>query len=105
VGAKCRNRRVNFAANSPLPAGGSALAAAVRPADQCARTGIHHDCLRAAHAVRPLRYSLDGVAAAPEFAEATGGADRAETMEMLDRLNRLLGELDRLTAQLHPEVN
>lgn len=39
------------------------------------------------------------------FAEATGGADRTEVMELFDRLNGLLGELDRLTAQLHPDVN
>jgi hypothetical protein len=39
------------------------------------------------------------------FAEATEGADRAETMQLLDQLNHLLGELDQLTAQLHPDVN
>ena len=39
------------------------------------------------------------------FAEATGGTDRTEAMDLLDRLNGLLGELDRLTAQLHPDVN
>jgi len=39
------------------------------------------------------------------FAEATGGADRAETMGLLERLNHVLAELDTLTAGLHPEVN
>jgi hypothetical protein len=39
------------------------------------------------------------------FAEATDGADRTETMAMLEKLNELLAELDKLTAQLHPDVN
>jgi len=39
------------------------------------------------------------------FAEASDGADRAASMELLDRLNGLLAELDKLTSQLHPDVN
>ncbi len=39
------------------------------------------------------------------FAEATEGSDRSELMELLERLNHLLGELDKVTAQLHPDVN
>jgi hypothetical protein len=39
------------------------------------------------------------------FADATGGADRAETMELLARLDALLAGVDKVTAQLHPDVN
>lgn len=39
------------------------------------------------------------------FAEATGGIDRTEANELLERLDHLLGELDKLTGQLHPDVN
>jgi hypothetical protein len=39
------------------------------------------------------------------FAEATEGSDRAELMELLDKLTQLLGELDQVTARLHPDVN
>ena len=39
------------------------------------------------------------------FPEAAGGTNRTEAMELLDRLNSLLGELNRLTGQLHPDVN
>ena len=34
------------------------------------------------------------------FADATGGADRAELMELLDRLTGMLAELDELTTQI-----
>jgi hypothetical protein len=39
------------------------------------------------------------------FAEATGGADRAEVMDLLEKLDRLLAETDKIIAQLHPDVN
>ena len=39
------------------------------------------------------------------FAESTDGADRTETLELLEQLNHLLAELDKVTAQLHPDVN
>ena len=39
------------------------------------------------------------------FAEATGGADRPESDELLARLTSLLAELDKVTAQLHPDVS
>jgi hypothetical protein len=57
---------------------------------------------RDSEGMRQLQQYLDEIKDFDEasFAEATGGADRAEAMELLDRLNRLLGELDTLTAQL-----
>ena len=39
------------------------------------------------------------------FAETTDGADRAEMTALLVQLNHMLAELDKITAQLHPDVN
>lgn len=41
------------------------------------------------------------------FAEATGGVDRAEAMDLLERLRHLLAETDRLTEELeqHPDAD
>lgn len=57
--------------------------------------------------MRDLQHYLDEIKDLDDapFAEATGGADRAESMQLLERLNGLLAELDRVTAQLHPDVN
>jgi hypothetical protein len=62
---------------------------------------------RDSQGMRDLQQFLDGIKDADDvaFAEATGGADRTDAMELFDRLNRLLAELGKLTAQLHPDVN
>ena len=62
---------------------------------------------RDSEGLRGLQQFLDEVKGLDDdaFAQATGVTDRAEAMALLDRLTRLLGELDQLTAQLHPDVN
>ena len=62
---------------------------------------------RDADGMRGLQGYLDSIKDLDDdaFAEATGGADRAESMELLESLNKLLSELDQLTSQLHPDVN
>ncbi|HLB24455.1 MAG TPA: hypothetical protein VJP07_10200 [Dehalococcoidia bacterium] len=62
---------------------------------------------RDSQGMRDLQGFLDSIRDLDDdaFAEATEGADRAELMELLERLNSLLGELDKLTAQLHPDVH
>lgn len=62
---------------------------------------------RDADGIRGLQGYLDEIKDFNDaaFAEATGGADRAETMELLTRLNILLADVDKVTAQLHPDAN
>jgi hypothetical protein len=64
---------------------------------------------RDAEGMRGLQGFLDQIKDLDDaaFAEATGGVDRAEAMELLDRLTRLLAETDRLTAELeqHPDAD
>jgi hypothetical protein len=38
-----------------------------------------------------------------QFDEVTGGTDRAEAMELLDRLNTLLSEMDGVIEQIHED--
>jgi len=62
---------------------------------------------RDADGMRGLQRYLDEIKDFDDaaFTEATGGADRAESMELLDRLNKLLAELDELTAEVRPDVD
>jgi hypothetical protein len=39
------------------------------------------------------------------FAEATGGTDRAEAMALLAKLTQLIDDLEKLTAELRPDVD
>jgi hypothetical protein len=57
--------------------------------------------------MRDLQGFLDNIKDLDDaaFAGATDGADRAELMDLLERLNKVLDELDALTTQLHPDVN
>ena len=61
---------------------------------------------RDAGGMRQLQRYLDEIKDFDDaaFAEATGGADRAELVELLGRLTNLLGELDKLTAELQGGV-
>jgi hypothetical protein len=71
------------------------------------REQLREAMLRDAEGMRGLQQFLAGIKDLDDaaFAEATDGADRTETMQLLDQLNHLLSELDQLTAQMHPDVN
>jgi len=60
-----------------------------------------------ADGMRQLQQYLDEIKDFDDaaFAEATGGADRTEMIELLGRLTNLLGELDKLTAELPGDVS
>ena len=62
---------------------------------------------RDSQGMRDLRQYLDEVKDLDDasFAEATEGSDRAEMMALLEQMNHMLAELDKITAQLHPDVN
>jgi hypothetical protein len=62
---------------------------------------------RDADGMRQLQQYLDEIKDFDDatFAEATGGADRTEMMELLGRLTKLLDDLDKLTAELHGDVS
>ena len=62
---------------------------------------------RDSQGMRDLQQFLDSLKHLDDaaFAEATGAADRAESNELLEKLTSLLAELDKVTAQLHPDTN
>ena len=57
---------------------------------------------RDSQGMRDLQQFLEGLRTTDDatFAEATDGANRAESMLLLDRLNKLLSDLDRLTTEI-----
>jgi hypothetical protein len=62
---------------------------------------------RDSQGLRDLKRYLDEIKDLDDqaFADATGGADRAETLELLTRLDALIAGVDEVAAKLHPDVN
>ena len=75
---------------------------AADPEQPISREEIAVNMLRSSAGLRELQAFLSDASKLDDaaFAEATGGTDRAEAMELLERLNTLLSEMDGVIDQI-----